>query len=254
MAAATDNGFPKPSFFDWLALAIGVMFVLAGLVIFRFDRNSGIVTLTLFGLCAGVSVATIVRKLRFRRMRPLRVELVGGVPIKPSRANVLIVSSSIAVLGVVILVFGRHYGLVFWSMGWLLAAIGFLLLLGLATGYLPVGHVQFDPGGITIASRKWAYMIPWDNISQMRAGEYSGNPALFIWLHRDHAVEAQPPELNGKVMKLLAMNTGLIGAPVMLMTSRYGLDLPLLACAMERYVTDPSARAELSRRLLEGGA
>jgi hypothetical protein len=74
---------------------------------------------------------------------------------------------------------------------------------------------------------------------------------LFIWLHHADTVEVHPPQRKGKVMKRLAFNTRLVGAPVMLLTSRYGLALPLLAQALHRYMTDSSARAELSRRLVE---
>jgi hypothetical protein len=250
MATGPDSAYPRPSILDWVLLGISVLFVLGGLFLLPFDPNTGIVTVAFFGLCAAVHGATVIRKLRFSRMNPAHVEIVGGVPIKPLRANLIIIGAAVAVLGVVILVFGRHYGLLFWSIGWLLAAVGLVLLAGVATGLLPAGHLQFDPRGLTIAGRGHACLIPWDNISKMSAGEYNRNPALFIWLHRNDAVEVDPPEYKGKMLKRFATATGLIGAPVMLLTSQYGLALPLLAQAMERYITIPAARAELSRGLL----
>jgi hypothetical protein len=247
MTTSPNSAYPKPSILDWVLLGIGVLLVLGGLFILPSDPNTGIVTIAFFGLCTAVQGAAVVRKLRFRRMNPVRVEIIGGVPIKPLRTNVIIIGTALAGLGVIILVFGRHYGFLFWLLGWLLAAVGLALLAGVATGLVPAGHLQFDPRGLTIAGRGHAYLVPWDNISRMSAGEYNRNPTLFIWLHRNDAVEVDPPEYKGKVLKRFTMTTRLMGAPVILMTSQYGLALPLLAQAMERYVAVPSARAELSR-------
>jgi hypothetical protein len=61
-------------------------------------------------------------------------------------------------------------------------------------------------------------------------------------------VAAHPPERKDQVARHLASNVGWFGAPVMLLTSQYRLDLPLLVQALERYITDPTARAELSRK------
>jgi hypothetical protein len=250
--AAAPSGYPRPGFGDWLLLAGSVMFVAGGLFIIRSDPNTGIVTIAVFGLAAAVHAVNLVRKWRFYRMRrPLQVHVVGGVPIRPLRGNLVIAGAGIAALGVVIVVFGRHYGLVMWSIGWLLAATGIVLLLALAGRLLPVGYLRFDAPGITIAGRDWAYMIPWDNISQMATGEYNRNPVLLIRLHHEDAIEVRPPERKGKVLKRLAWSTALFGAPVMLMPSQYGLDLPLLVQALERYITIAPARAELSRHLVE---
>src|SRR6266568_9091794 len=83
------DAYPGPGIRDWALLAIGVGFTGAGLLILPFNPNVGIVTIALFGLSAVVFATTIVRKLRFRRPRPLRAEIVGGVPIRRSRAIVL---------------------------------------------------------------------------------------------------------------------------------------------------------------------
>src|ERR1700730_12421571 len=250
MTVAPNNGFPKPGIRDWTLLGIAVAFVLAGLFILPSDLNVGIVTIAFFGLCATVFAATITRKLRFRRLRPLLVEIVGGVPIRPSRHRALAVGPSAPVLGVVLVAFGRSYGVVFWSIGWFLAAAGCLTLLGLAVGWLPVGDIQIDPAGRPIARRGWGYTIPRDVVSQISGGEIHGNAALFIWLHEPGAVRAHPPERKAQAVKHLAANTRWVGAPVLLLTSQYGMDLPLLMQAVERYVSDPAARAELARKLV----
>jgi hypothetical protein len=96
----------------------------------------------------------------------------------------------------------------------------------------------------------WAYTIPWDGISRIGASEFHDNAALLIWLHHADVVNAHPPERKNQVVKHLASNLRWVGAPVMLLTSQYRMDLPLLVQALERYITDPSARTELSRKPL----
>jgi hypothetical protein len=44
----------------------------------------------------------------------------------------------------------------------------------------------------------------------------------------------------------LRLSRATVGAHVMIMTSLYGIDLPFLVTAIERYVADPEARKGLS--------
>ncbi len=246
------DAYPCPGIRDWALLAIGVGFTGAGLLILPFDRNVGIVTIAFFGLCAVVLATKIVRKLRFRRPRPLRAEIVGGVPIRPSRAIAFGLGASLFALGAILVTFGRGYGVTFWSISWLVMAVGSALSIGIAVGWLPVGFIRFDPPGITIARRRWSYTIPWDCISGIAPGELHHNPVLYVWLDNPHAVDAHPPECKEQVVKHLASNARWVGAHVMLMTSQYRLELPLLVQALERYLADPSARAELARGMVPG--
>jgi hypothetical protein len=247
-----SDDYARPGFRDWMLLGIGVTFVLCGLIpLFNGALNVGIVTITLFGLCTATSAASIIRKLRFRRPHPLQVELVGGIPIRPSRVYYFTACAAITVVGVVVIVFGREYPDLFWYMGWPLAIGGCVMLFGLAIGRLPIGHLQFDPPGITISRGSWAYTIPWDGISKIGRGELSSHAALFIWPHHEDVVNVFPPERKGKLIRLFAQNLQWAGAPVIILPSRYGMDLPLLIQALDRYITIPSARTELSRRLLE---
>jgi hypothetical protein len=55
------------------------------------------------------------------------------------------------------------------------------------------------------------------------------------------------------VLKSFAWGTGWAGAPIMLLPSRYGIDLPMLMLALERYLTEPTARSELAHRLIPRG-
>ncbi len=243
-----DNPYSRPSLKDWALLAVAVAFVVCGLLIVTANRDVGIVTIAFFGPCAALAANTIMRKRRFRRLRPLRAEIVGGVPIRLSRAVFLTYSLTFMTMGVVLVLFGRSYGPVFWAIAWGLAIIGCVLLLGFLSGRLANGYVQFDPEGITIGRRRWAYTVPWDDIERVGAGDVSNNPAVFIWLRDFNAVRVHPAEYRNRALKQLASNALWVGAPIMLLTSQYRIDLPLLMKALERYLGDPSSRGELAPR------
>ena len=246
----TEVRYPKPNLQDWMLLTISILFVAVGLIILPSNRDVGVVTIAVSGPCAALSIATILRKLRFRRTAPLRVELTGGVPIRPSRLVAATCGVAVATVGIILIVFGRSYGLMFWCLAWVIAFLGSSMLLGVALGLLPVGYIRFDPAGITFAQRRWAYTVPWGAIYQLSAGEYHGNAALGIWLYDFDLVSVQPTASRDHVLCRLAQNQVWFGAPIVLFTSRYRMELPLLMEAMQRYMTDPAARAELSRRLI----
>ncbi len=244
------DSFPKPTVGDWLLLGISLAFVGMGAAIVRTDRNVGIITLALFGLGACVFASIIVRKWRYRRSPPLQVSLVGGVPIRPLRSRLLLLALGLGGFSGVILVFGRSYGLLFWSMGWLIGGCSAWLLLRLATGRLPEGYIQFDPLGVTIARHQWACVVPWDAVSRLETAEWHDNPVLLIFLRDPAAVQAKPPQCQARCLRAMASNMRWIGAPLVIMTSQYGLDLPWLVQALERYRVEPEARIELAQHLL----
>jgi hypothetical protein len=233
-----------------MLLGIGVILVLCGLIDLPSNRNIGIVTITLFGLCTATSAANIIRKLHFCRPHPLQVEIVVGAPIRLSRINYFTVGVAITALGAVIIVFGREYPELFWFMGWLLAIAGCFLLFGLAIGRLPIGFLQFDPVGITISRGSWAYTIPWEGISAISGRELSDHVVLLMWLYHEDVVSVRPPEREGRLIKHFARNLHWAGAPIVVLPSQYGIDPLLLFQALDRYIKVPSARTELSHRLL----
>jgi hypothetical protein len=118
-----DATYARPSVGDWVLLAIGSGFVALGIFIFPSHHDVGIVTISFFGLCAVTFADTIVRKLRFRRLRPLHAEIVGGVPIRPSKLVLGRLSASIFVFGVLLVRFGGSYGAGFVCIAWLLLVL-----------------------------------------------------------------------------------------------------------------------------------
>jgi hypothetical protein len=247
MRPSANDVFPGPRLRDWALLAIGLGFVAMGVGLIPSHRDGAVAVIAFFGACALVAGRNVVRKLRYARMRPIRVEVAGGVRIRPSRTHAAGLSAAILVLGAVLVVFGRTIGVGFWICSWFIAAAGALLSLGVATGRIPVGYVRLDPPGITLGGRRYSYMIPWDRIARLAAGEFHDNPVLLIWIDRPQDVLVRPPELQARAQAALLRNLGWVGAHVMVMTAQYQMDLPLLLRAMERYVADPSSRAELAR-------
>ena len=240
---------PRPGVQNWLLLTVSLGFVATGILIVPTNRHIGINTLVFFGGCAIVFAGTIVRKFRFRRSRNvLKVDITGGVPIRPSRALVLSLGLALLISGSVLLFFGDAYPPIFTLLTGTVAAVGAMLLLGLFFRFLPVGYIQFDPFGLSIGGRLWTVMIPWDRISRVAPGEFHDNAVLFIWISQFEALEVQPVKHRHRALKKLASNVQWVGAPVMIMTGHYRLSLPLLVKAIERYVTDPSLRDALESR------
>jgi hypothetical protein len=228
--------------------------VLIGFLILPSERETAIIDFAFFGPLTALAANNIIHKLRFRRMRAVKVEITGGVPIRLSRLTAFVFYATLGVMGLVLVAFGRSFGVVLWSCAWFFTATGAFNLLGLAVGWLPVAYIQFDPEGITIGRRRFGYTVPWDAIATMRATEIQRRPAVCIQLHDLNLVQAHPAHRKPQMLRHLAWNARKsFGAPVLLMTQDYGLDLPLLMKALERYVVDPSARNELSRRLLPPG-
>jgi hypothetical protein len=249
----SESPYPKPGVKDWALLAINIVFVVLGLLILLHERDVGIVTLAFFGPCLIVSGGTVLRKFRFRRFRALKAEIVGGVPIRASRTQALTTALVLLLMGTIIVVFGRSYPLIMWLLAWLTALIGGGLTIAVLLGLIPNDYFKFDPEGITFARARYSYMVPWDNIAQVSTGHVHDNPALLISLHGYEGVTVHPREKRDRVLKSFAWGTGWAGAPIMLLPSRYGIDLPMLMLALERYLTEPTARSELAHRLIPRG-
>jgi hypothetical protein len=240
--------FPPPTFQDWLLLVLNVVFVAAGLLILPSSPDAGIVTLAFFGTCLFVSAGTVLRKFRFRRHAAAKVDVQGGVPIRPRMGAMLALGGWLTVLGIILVVFGHSYPLLFRILGAGVAIAGGVLTFGVLVGWWPGGFLQFDPHHLTIAQRAWRVRLPWDEIVDVVEAELQSNPVLLIAVADADRLAVDPPQAVGRAMKAIANSRALIGADFMIMTTHYGIDLPVLSDAIARYVNDVSARAELRHR------
>jgi hypothetical protein len=234
----------------WIPFLICVAFVLDGLFLLDSNFDIAIVTIVFFGSCAVIGGIPIVRRLRPVQPAPDRVEIIGGVPIKPSMGILMTIGLWLAVLGIITLVFGWSYGVIFRGVSSGFLGLGCYILIGLYLGWLPAHYLQFDPHGITFGERGFSYLVRWENISGLAAGELHGNAVLLLQLDRPDAIEVTPPERTTRALKGLTRNALLCGADVVIATTQYRMDLSLLTQAIERYVREPAARIELSQKFL----
>jgi hypothetical protein len=80
------------------------------------------------------------------------------------------------------------------------------------------------------------------------------NPVLLMLLHQPDGIEVTPSESRMRALKYLARCELLHGAHIILGPVQYRMDPSLLMQALDRYIREPSARTELSRKSLGMGA
>ena len=245
--------FPGPTLKDWALLTIGLVFVALGVAMARVRPAAGVGTIVFFGACAAVGWMNVVRKRRFARLRPLSVEIVGGVKLRPLRLQAGLLASGILIVGLALLPLGLTAPVAVLVCIVIMIAAGAFVLGGVLMRKLPVGFLQFDERGVTIGQRASSFLIDWDNILAARPGEFHDNAVLLLSVRDLGALVVHPPEAKAKTVARLHSSEVWLGAHVMIMTGTYGIDLPLLAAAVERYVSDPNSRRGLSVPRLPSG-
>lgn len=237
----------RPKLIDWLALVVTLGGALGSIALLPSDRDKAISNIAFFGFCAAVCAFSIARKLRSRHLHVTKVQITGGVRIRPSRTMTFGLSGALLGLGLIMLVFGRGFGPVYSVLGGFIALVGAALFAGVVAGKLPPGYMRFDPGGITIGQLGSAFTVGWTNIASVAVGTVNDNPALMLTLHDVDAVIAEPPQAKPRVLAKLESNIRWHGAPVVLLTMFYAIDVEVLRLAIERYARERDARAELAR-------
>lgn len=246
MNRTNPGQYRGPGFRDWLLLVLGIAFVVSGLVLLRRKPDVAVPCLALFGVCSVVSANNVLRKRRFARFGPMTVEIVGGTPIRPLRSRIGLLGATLLALGIVLLSYWHSGPILVLACILVMAAGGAALLIGLLFGYLPVGFLQFDPDGMTVGSRGYSISLPWDAIAGVGPGEFHDNPVLLLWLNDLNRVGVQPSRARARALANLASSQRWVGAHVMIMSSHYGIELPYLVSAIERYLAEPQARQGLA--------
>lgn len=241
---STVSRIDKVTFKDWLFALIGLLFTLAGLLIIWGDFKVGITTLAFFGLCFAVSVLTILRKLRLQRQSPLTATVVGGEPMRPSRARIGMLGIGLLVVGSILALFQPNDDKIFFGCALLMATAGGVLLVGLLTGLLLKAYIQFDPPGITFGYFGGKATIPWSAIAKVARGEIQNNQAVFLWVEHE-AITAEPASYLPKIKKQMSSSRTWTGADFVILSSKYGVDAPILLAAITRYASSSEARSEL---------
>lgn len=241
--------FSSPTRGDWLLLTVNIVFVAMSLIILPSDFELGITSLTMFGGCLVFSAAIILRKYRFQKFSAETVRVLGGVPIRPKTTALLVMSFWLLAFGLINIIVGQSHQLPMRVLSVLIAVLGAVLVLGVFAGWWPRGFVQFDPAHFTIGYRNWLVRVPWDEIAAIQESELHSNPVLLIAVGDLTTLVIEPPGASGRAMKGIASTRSMTGTEFMIMTARYGIDLPVFSDAIARYAKDVSARTELHASL-----
>jgi len=233
----------------WGLFAGSMVFVIGGLLL-RVSFAVAIVAIVFFGSCAALATMNLRREVRASSSAPGRVELIGGVPLRQSRLLMGGLGIWMTALGLILATIGAQGGLIIQGIGLGLVALGCVILIGTALGWFSTVYLQFDPTGITVGQRGFAYLVRWDNIAGLGTGEIGKTPVILIRLHRPDGIEVSPPQRTTRTLKDLASCERLYDAHVVLMPMLYGVDASLLAQALDSYIRAPHARDELSARLI----
>jgi hypothetical protein len=239
-----------PGIEDWLLLVVSATFTVGGLAIAlgKGDR-AGFAAAAFFGGCTLVAIWSIVHKLRVRsNARATSVEVCGGVPLEARRAHKLTTSVGVAIVGAVMAWFGAKIGTVIVVIGAGMALLGVALTVLLALNLLPRVFLQFEPEGLRFGQGSYTFLLEWNNIAMVAPGDLHGNDVVLIHvrdLRRLGATVDGAANGGRRLARLLRWNRKLFEADVALMPMLFGLDMALVAHALKRYISDPSARESL---------
>jgi len=246
---------------DWALLLVSLLLAFGGSLGLLHprgpnDRVIGLTCVVGFGLAALVFAGNLWRRHKDKDYRGI-----GPVTLAPG-ARLIIQKGRILLLGVVLTGFGTlgayaalldEEPLVAGCAG-LFGLGGLTLLLLYGTGRGGSEYLAFEKGGLRVGNSKGSFLMAWDNIAQVVAGDHQSNAVVWVWL-KDPEAAAATGKGEGKhwspgtVFKGFKTNQLLQKSDWMVMTWQYGVDAPVLAKALATYATDPAVRAGLEERL-----
>ncbi|MCE3262972.1 MAG: rane protein of unknown function [Pseudoduganella sp.] len=217
---------------DWALLAIGALFVLASLLNVPREGAKALATLPFFAAIAGVGAWNILRKKRAGRLREARVQVADGVLLRPSRWRLAGLAALLLAIGLPIVVFGAHFGVVMKALGAFVALAGAILLGAVALGWLPAGYLQFSPSGLTFGFRGYAACVPWSEVAGVATGEFHDNAFVGIGIYDLDKVMLTPPHAAARFARTVGKCRAYYHADLAVMAGAYRIDAPVLAAAI----------------------
>lgn len=236
---------------DWLLLAISLVFVAMGAVLVVAGRGAvGATCVLFFGACAAVAAAEIVRKRRAARQDAdpsLVARFEPGQPLRADRRGLGVRLGGLAVFGALLAIVGRALGDGFVILCGLLALLGAGGLVALALGYTGGSTLRFTAEALEVAQRGASYSVPWDSIVAVDLAAINDQPLVRITVASvdELLARVEPPAAARTVARAIGWNRGLCGADLTVVPRAFGVDEVVLLRALERYIGDPAARAEL---------
>lgn len=230
---------------DWTLAGIAAGLTLAGLGLLPGDFKNGVALLAMAGLGLVHTLHVILRKRRLARLGSVSARVTGGVRLRPSRLQFALYGAALLAVGAVLASVAGPRDAQMGGGGWLSMLVGGGMLAGVAVGWLPLGHLQFDPDGLTVGDRGGQTRVPWDAITGLGGNEVDGQPAVLLTVDA-HALVPMPPGHGAQLARRLAWARGKAGVDIIIFSHDYGIAAPVLLAALERYVTEPAARQELA--------
>lgn len=223
---------PGPRARDWALLLLNGAFVGAGLLIIGRSPAIGAGVILFFGTCGAITLGTIQRKRRTAR-REAHAPLPDGVALPLSRTPVIGAAAAILAAGAGTLLIGLDAQPVALGLGAAMALSGAVLLVAATSGWLPRGSLTLDEEGLTVTRRAFAYQVPWTAVDLVSIGESFGHEAVFLTLVDPGAVRPEAPGHATRVERELRTNGSWLGADVVILPVRYGIELRALVAAIE---------------------
>jgi len=234
---------------DWLLTVLSALLTIAaGVNILVTGFNESIVPLVMCGSCLVLFSSLIIRKKRYQRIRLISAQVAGGTPIRQSRSKVIFVALFLMIVGSIFVIYGQYLGKAFQLISFIGVITGIVLTIAIVAEFFPVTYVQFDPEGFTFGQSKWKVTLPWSSISNMVQAELHQNPAIFLWVTDYQELIVVPDAYREKALKQVAYLRKWVGTDFVIMPYQYNIDNPIFFAAMNRYISTPSARAELNNQ------
>ncbi len=228
---------------------ICLLFVLAGLWIALVgDTLLGLGCAVMFG--GGLAIFGLQIVDSYREQEAMitdgEVRLPGSVVIReaPLRARMAFAVTFCFGLGALLVGIDRQPLMLVLGAGLCLTAVA--LPFFKARGYL-TSTIMFCPDGIHMTERRRSYVIPFDQIVEMRSGEWNGNLLVYLWPADLEVIvnSVEPAEQKESLRKALLQSEAWIGAPLTIWPNRFGMQGDFLLRGLHRYVSTPQLRDEL---------
>jgi hypothetical protein len=221
------------------------------------EKNLGLGCLGLFGICFFTFAYFSWRRKVFERQIKENAEFVsieGGKRFNVEKNRFYIISIILFLFGGFLFYFVK-LGLVFKILTCLMSFLGLIIFLGVLFGFLAKEYIVFEFDGIRMGFKNYSYIIRWDNIMRISAGEWHNNMAVFINLINPedttrylYVSKGRRDNTIKKIYTKISWNLNSTNAHILVLPERFGLDSGYFFRMLESYLKYPEKRIELKPR------
>lgn len=231
-------------------LCLSVLFVVLGLwIAISGDVRLGLGCVFFFG--GGLAVFSIQLADANREQTSAQldgtVRLPASVPLRDDPKRFIMGLSLILLAGMGSILVGSDRQPMLVPLGLLLLGVGVVVGILRSLGYLS-SMIMFAPDGIHLIQKRQRYVIPFEQIVRAESAEWNGHLLVMIWPQSFDAVAATvaPSSRRETLLRAMKKSQEWMGAPLVIWPQRFALEGGLLLRALERYIREPSTRAELA--------